>query len=583
MPDIKFFRPEWTCGRYNPQKHVAIYYNLIEGISYFFEDESADVVGAILDLGRNNAFTLDIISEKTSISIDNLLPFIEELRNLNLVTNSEITDEGIKQYRKALAQWKKENPLKLDKSTKEKLPYVESNTEMIYTERVGGITSVMFELTYNCSEKCIHCYNVGATHTDEDVNHRDSIKGLNLEDYKNIIDQLYEQGLFRVTLTGGDPFSNPLVWDIIDYLYKKEIGIDILTNGQKIVKEVSRLANYYPRSVGVSIYSSQPEIHDSITRIPGSWKKSIQVLEEMGNLSIPLNIKCCIMQPNFKSYKGVADIARRVGAHPQFEISVTDSIDGNKFVSQNLRMTPEQYEIILRDDNIPLYVGPEAPNYGGQKKDLNFKGCGAGDNSLCIRPDGEVIPCCAFHLKLGNIKKKSLYEILENPILREWRNFSLDKSEECGTHDYCDYCNLCFGNSYSEHGDYKKASENCCYIAKIRFDLAENLRIMDNENLYKNEIIYFLSNSSQALIDQVFTKYPDLMHLAGKELYENRLSKNSANIFISLFGSDFIKKLQDGYKNKGKATYPTANLSEEWEKEAIKKQLKGFMKQYKDK
>lgn len=475
-----YYRPEWTTGRYNAHKNVAIYYNLIEGISYFFEEESADVIGIILAAGRNKVFSLDLISEKTGLSIENLKPFIQELKNLNLITDREVSKEGITAYRRAVAKWKINNPIKLDKSTKEKHPFEVSNAEMAYTERIGGITSVMFELTYNCSEKCIHCYNIGAAHSDEEISHRDSVKGLTLTDYKRIIDDLYQQGLFRATLTGGDPFSNPTIWDIIDYLYEKEIAFDVLTNGQKLVGKEEKLADFYPRSIGISIYSSVPEIHDKITRIPGSWKKSVKVLKELGNLSVPLNVKCCIMQPNFSTYKDIVDIAKGVGAHPQFEVSVTDSIEGNKYVSQNLRMTPEQYEVVLRDDNIPLYVGLEAPNFGGQKKDMKSKGCGAGDNSFCIRPDGEVIPCCAFHLELGNIKKKSITEIFENPLLKEWKSFSLDKSEECGNHEYCDYCNLCFGNSYSEHGDYKKASENCCYIAKIRFRLAEKLKILNN-------------------------------------------------------------------------------------------------------
>lgn len=38
---IKYHRPEWTCGRYNIEKQVAIFFNLIKGTSYLFEEESA--------------------------------------------------------------------------------------------------------------------------------------------------------------------------------------------------------------------------------------------------------------------------------------------------------------------------------------------------------------------------------------------------------------------------------------------------------------------------------------------------------------------------------------------------------------
>ena len=35
------YRPEWTCGRYNPEADTAIMYNLLNGVSSFFESYSA--------------------------------------------------------------------------------------------------------------------------------------------------------------------------------------------------------------------------------------------------------------------------------------------------------------------------------------------------------------------------------------------------------------------------------------------------------------------------------------------------------------------------------------------------------------
>ncbi|MBQ2173790.1 MAG: hypothetical protein II453_01570 [Alphaproteobacteria bacterium] len=47
-------RPIWTCGRYNAEKHIALMYNLLAGYSYFFGSYSADVIGEVLAVPRND-------------------------------------------------------------------------------------------------------------------------------------------------------------------------------------------------------------------------------------------------------------------------------------------------------------------------------------------------------------------------------------------------------------------------------------------------------------------------------------------------------------------------------------------------
>lgn len=467
----KFYRPEWTTGRFNPAASVAIYYNLLAGYSYFFEDCSAQVVGYLLSVPRNGIFALDDLSKSTGIAEDCLIPFLDELLHLGLITESVPTEAGIKNYRHQLSVARCSNTQK-PKTVREKLPMDTSTAEMSYTEKAGGITSVMFELTYNCSEQCVHCYNIGATRNDMEISRRADREELKLDDYKRIIDELYAQGLVKVCLSGGDPFSKPFVWDIISYLYEKGIAFDVYTNGQRIVKDAERLAKYYPRVVGISIYSGEAADHDYITRVKGSWEKSMSVVRQLSAMAVPLNLKCCIMRPNVKTYRQVADLARQYGAESQFEVSLNDSIDGDHCVSKYLRLTPELLEIVLRDSNIPLYVGSEAPNYGGQKRPMDQSPCGAAKNSFCITPEGNLIPCCAFHLEFGNLGQHSLVEVLQSESLKKWRELTLQQYDECGQYDYCDYCNLCPGVNYTEHGTPRKAGAGNCYLAKVRYELA---------------------------------------------------------------------------------------------------------------
>ena len=471
-----YYRPIWTCGRYNEKEQAAIYYNLIAGMSYFFESYSAMVIGEILSVPRNGEFCVGDIATKLNIAMESLEPFFVQLEQMGIVSSVLPTEEIIADYRKRVSEYNCQQEQKVERTTQEKLPYAISNAEQMYTEKVGVITSVMFELTYRCSEKCIHCYNEGATRNDDEVSTRGDREELTFDDYTRIIDELYEQGLVKVCLTGGDPFSKSFAWELIAYLYNKGIAFDVFTNGQRIVNDVERLANYYPRLVGVSIYSGIPEVHDYITRIKGSWDKSMSVVRQLSALGVPMNLKCCVMRPNVKSYYLVADIAKQYGAAPQFEISLTDSIEGDKCVSKYLRMTQEQLEIVLRDDNVALYVGKEAPNYGGQQKPMDQNPCGAGDNSFCVTPEGYLIPCCSFHTLFGNIKKQSISEIMkDSKELAYWKGLKLSDYEECGHYDYCAYCNLCPGNNFIEHGTPLKASETNCFMAKTRFNLAQKM------------------------------------------------------------------------------------------------------------
>ena len=108
MEIMHYFRPEWTCGRYHEEREVAIMYNLIAGYSYFFEGYSANVIGEILKVGRNEDINVVSIASVTGISMDSLSKFFILLANNGLLTETLPTEESIRKYREALFKKRRE-------------------------------------------------------------------------------------------------------------------------------------------------------------------------------------------------------------------------------------------------------------------------------------------------------------------------------------------------------------------------------------------------------------------------------------------------------------------------------------------
>lgn len=473
------FRPPWTCGRYHEQSQSALMYNLKTGYSFFFEEDSACVIGELLKTPIEHEVNVELISEALNIDKSSINEFFDELVAVGLLVlrNSNNVRE-LYQHSQGNQEIKEFNASEADHFNH----ISTSDAELEYAERTGShVSEVLIEVTYSCSEKCIHCYNPGAHPKTTLFNTRGQYSKLTLEDYKRIINQLYDEGTFKITFSGGDPFSSPYIWEIIDYTYKKGIAFEVFTNGQNLLGKEDKLAMYFPIGIAMSIYADSSKIHDAITRVPGSFDKSIEVLRRLHALNIPLTIKCCLMRQNVKYYRGVVEIAKELDAEIQIDNRVFDSLDGNNNASTCLQLTPNQLNIVYQDKFCPMFVNTDMIKYNWKKRDLEKPACKAGINSMCITPEGNLIPCVCYHKVLGNLKASSLKDILsQKVVLSEALSCPVKEYEECGKHDYCDLCMLCPGLNFAEHGDIKKSSSTSCYFAKIRYRLYKALKSGQN-------------------------------------------------------------------------------------------------------
>ena len=72
-------------------------------------------------------------------------------------------------------------------------------------------------------------------------------------------------------------------------------------------------------------------------------------------------------------------------------------------------------------------------------------------------------------------------EIINNSKeLHQWQGTVIEDYDECGTHEKCNYCSRCPGQSFIEHGTPLKASSANCNMAIARMNLANMLKNGDD-------------------------------------------------------------------------------------------------------
>ena len=249
-------------------------------------------------------------------------------------------------------------------------------------------TSVFLELVNKCNLNCRHCFNGGI---------RDG-KLLTIETWKQIIDQLVDMKVFFVKITGGEPFLYPQLFELLHYLDSKQLNYIIYTNGLKIndnIDKIKDLKNLLMLRVSLE---GTKEYNDYI-RGMGNFDKVISVLKILDIYGINYSINYTINKDNYivlpDLEKYISDICNlNTTIHLGFIKYAGSSLYNEKLCFKDdecYREALNFIDAILKTSRIiePLYMLPEYyyAIYG------HHFGCPAGQLSMVIRYNGDVIPC----------------------------------------------------------------------------------------------------------------------------------------------------------------------------------------------
>ena len=316
--------------------------------------------------------------------------------------------------------------------------------------------SVQLDLTYRCNERCVHCY----------LDHDDHGE-LTTAEVKSVLDQLAAEGTLFLIFSGGELLLRKDLFEILGYA--RALGFDIKLKTNAILlgeREADRIRDLGVRSVQVSIYSHRPEIHDGITKVPGSLQRSLAAIRFLRARGLHVLIANVLMRQNAGDYPHVRALAAELGVECTIDPTITPKMDGDTSIL-NLRVSEPQLLRVFTDKSL---LGDPANEPAPMNDDemLDARPCSAGHTACYISPYGDVFPCVQFPLPTGNLRGQRFSDVWhQSPQMNEVRAIRMRDLPTCSTCSFMTTCTRCPGLAYME-GNMKGPSSADCEKSTVR-------------------------------------------------------------------------------------------------------------------
>ena len=321
--------------------------------------------------------------------------------------------------------------------------------------QLGIPLSVQIDLTFRCNERCIHCY----------LDHEDHGE-MSTAEIKDLLDQLAAAGVFFLNLSGGEIFMRKDLFEIIEHARKLQFAVKLKTNAVMIrAAKAKRIAELSVESVQISLYSHKPEVHDEITKLPGSFKRTMEGARLLKAEGVKVTFANVLMTNNADDYPGVQALAAELDIGYSVDATITPMMDGDRSILE-LNVDADRLKNIFHD---PTLLGGTAETFCAlptgpvQEADaFSTLPCSAGHTACYVSPYGEVYPCVQFPYLVGNIREQRFIDIWKNsPQLQEVRAITLGDVQGCSSCVHGGSCSRCPGLAYLEGNMRGPSIQDC--------------------------------------------------------------------------------------------------------------------------
>lgn len=165
---------------------------------------------------------------------------------------------------------------------------------------------------YRCNNKCIHCVVEPVRQKIVEIKEK---QDLSTQEIKDLIDHAKTLDLNTVVLTGGEVTIRADFEEIVTFAVNNQLKVIIQTNGRNLSsKEYRSFLERIPSITFIlAIHSSEPEIHDAITQVKGSFQETVQAIKFLSSLHHEIIGKIVISKLNYQGLFETVRYAKEAG------------------------------------------------------------------------------------------------------------------------------------------------------------------------------------------------------------------------------------------------------------------------------
>lgn len=315
----------------------------------------------------------------------------------------------------------------------------------VFSTRARAPYKADVALTYGCNNSCSHCYNA-TSHL--------GMASMAVEDWRTVLGLLKTKGVPHIIFTGGEATLHPDLADLIQFANRQGQVVGLNSNGRRFSHR-SFAEDLYSAGLNhlqVTVASNRARVHDEINGV-SAFAQTVQGIENAMAAGIHTITNTTLMEKNRDHVVDILHFLHGLGIRTFAMNGMIYSGGGYRDPNAIAEEELPPVLIRIRDTSRELgmkflwYTPTEYCRMNPVELEIGAKRCNAAEYSICIEPNGDVLPCQSFYVAGGNILRDPWDKIWNGELFRSFRDRELDPRwaglpEKCWE---CPELNLCGG------------------------------------------------------------------------------------------------------------------------------------------